>query len=69
MGADPYFRLYFLRPGSRFRSSHGDGYQTQANCETGTTLGIKKMLVSDDSEIRLEFDMKIMRIRNQDISE
>ena len=34
----------------------------QANFETETTLGINKMLVSFDSEIRLEFNMKIMRI-------
>jgi len=34
----------------------------QANFETETTLGINKMLVSFDSEIRLEFDMEIMRI-------
>jgi len=34
----------------------------QANFETETTLGINKMLVSFDSEIRTEFDMEIMRI-------
>jgi hypothetical protein len=34
----------------------------RANFETDTTLGINKMLVSLDSEIRLEFDMEIMRI-------
>jgi hypothetical protein len=34
----------------------------RANFETETTLGINKMLVSFDSEIRREFDIKIMRI-------
>ena len=34
----------------------------QANFETETTLGINKMLVSFDSEIRSELDMEIMRI-------
>jgi len=33
-----------------------------ANFETGTTLEINKLLVSFDSEIRLEPDIKIMRI-------
>jgi hypothetical protein len=33
-----------------------------ANFETETALGINKLLVSFDSEIRLEFDMEIMRI-------
>jgi hypothetical protein len=34
----------------------------RANFETETTPGINKMLVSCDSEIRQEFDIKIMRI-------
>ena len=34
----------------------------EANFETGTTLEINKILVSLDSEIRLEPDIKIMRI-------
>lgn len=34
----------------------------QANFETETTLGINKMLVSFDSEIRMEFDMEMTRI-------
>ena len=33
-----------------------------ANFETRTTLGINKLLVSFDSEIRLELDIKITRI-------
>ena len=33
-----------------------------ANFETRTTLGINKILVSFDSEIRFERDMEIMRI-------
>lgn len=34
----------------------------QANFETKTTLGINKLLMSLDSEIRLEIDIKITRI-------
>ena len=34
----------------------------RANFETETTLGINKMLVSFDSEIRLECDIRMKRI-------
>ena len=34
----------------------------EVNFETETTLEINKLLVSFDSEIRLEFDIEIMRI-------
>jgi hypothetical protein len=40
----------------------GSDIRLQANVETQTTLGINKMLVSLDFEIRPEFDMEIMRI-------
>ena len=47
---------------SWFRSSQYLDIKLCANFETKTTLGINKLLVSFDSEIRIELDIKIMRI-------
>ena len=52
-------RVYLV---SRFRSSHTTDIGLEANFETETTLGFNNLLVSCDSEIRPEFDIKIMRI-------
>jgi hypothetical protein len=46
---------------SWFRSRQYHRYH-DANFETKTTLGINKLLVSLDSEIRIEPDMEIERV-------
>jgi len=47
---------------SWFRSSPDIDIGLRANFETETTLGFNRLLVSFEFEIRLEFDMEIMRI-------
>ena len=47
---------------SRFEVRDMVDIEFRANFETGTTLAINKLLVSIDSEIRQELDMKNERI-------